>query len=151
MEDLWICVALFGHWSPTLVIIFTEVYDVFFYFVQLKTNIPGLLILVFHSDKYWRNSWGLHITGIILNSFNAHSMFLPDTLLSACYNFAKLQWFNLKFRVLKFCLRLQVFSIPNQNGSAVPENGIEGQYFVIFLANILIVRLIFLRILASSG
>lgn len=52
MEDLWICVALFGHWSPTLVIIFTEVYDVFFYFVQLKTNIPGLLILVFHSDKY---------------------------------------------------------------------------------------------------
>lgn len=29
MEDLWICAELFGHWAPTPVIIFTEVYEVF--------------------------------------------------------------------------------------------------------------------------
>lgn len=53
--------------------------------------------------------------------------------------------------MLKFCLRLHAFSIPNQNGSAISANEIEGQYFVMFLANILILRLIFKRNLAPSG
>jgi len=52
--------------------------------------------------------------------------------------------------MLELCLRLHVFNITNKNGSAVPKNDIEGHCFVLFLANIFLVRLTFLRRLAPA-
>lgn len=39
--------------------------------------------------------------------------------------------------MLELSLRLRIFIVANQNGSATPANETEGHYFVLFLANIL--------------